>query len=96
MKNGYIRLTMPDGSRVYEHRQVWEDAHGPIPDGAHIHHIDGDPTNNGLDNLAVVATDAEHDQAHGGSRRWKGSTGLSTRPKSVYMREWRARKAATV
>jgi endogenous inhibitor of DNA gyrase (YacG/DUF329 family) len=41
------------------HRQVWRDANGPIPDGHHIHHIDGNPLNNSLDNLQCV-TVKEH------------------------------------
>lgn len=33
---------------------VWERAHGPIPPGYHIHHIDKDPSNNRLENLMCV------------------------------------------
>lgn len=36
------------------HEQVWMAAHGPIPAGCHIHHVDHDPLNNDLDNLACV------------------------------------------
>ena len=40
------------------HRQMWEDAFGPIPDGCHIHHIDGDTGHNALDNFACLAAGA--------------------------------------
>jgi hypothetical protein len=36
------------------HRAVWEEAHGPIPDGYHIHHKDGDRDNNTLENLEML------------------------------------------
>jgi hypothetical protein len=45
------------------HRVVWEDAHGPIPQGYHIHHIDLDTHNNALDNLACLSP-SEHAQLH--------------------------------
>ncbi|MCY3636380.1 MAG: HNH endonuclease signature motif containing protein [bacterium] len=40
------------------HRAIWTDAHGPIPDGHHIHHIDGNPTNNDLANLECLPAGA--------------------------------------
>ena len=33
------------------HRWVWEQKNGPIPSGGIIHHIDGDRTNNAIENL---------------------------------------------
>lgn len=33
------------------HRLVYEDAHGKIPDGYHVHHKDGNKINNVLSNL---------------------------------------------
>ena len=33
------------------HEEIWAEANGPIPKGHHIHHIDGNPLNNDLDNL---------------------------------------------
>lgn len=46
------------------HREIWKAAHGPIPPGHHIHHKDGNPLNNSLDNLECVPS-AEHLQYHG-------------------------------
>lgn len=45
------------------HRAVWAAAHGPIPDGHHVHHIDGDPLNNDVSNLRCV-TPKEHIAEH--------------------------------
>lgn len=46
------------------HRAVWEFYNGPIPDGCHIHHIDGDIDNNDISNLECI-TAAEHLSMHG-------------------------------
>lgn len=60
-----------DGERYYRcgfyfqkrgkrlHRVVWEANNGPIPEGAHIHHIDGDRANNQPENLECL-TVSEH------------------------------------
>jgi hypothetical protein len=45
------------------HREVWKAAYGQIPQGAHIHHVDGDPLNNKLENLRCV-TPKQHAQEH--------------------------------
>ena len=37
------------------HRDVWEFHHGPVPEGMHIHHIDGNTANNDISNLACVS-----------------------------------------
>lgn len=36
------------------HRDAWALAFGPIPDGCHIHHRDGNPRNNQLSNLECL------------------------------------------
>ena len=46
------------------HRLKWELAHGPIPANHHIHHIDHDPLNNSLSNLALRER-REHGREHG-------------------------------
>lgn len=67
--NGVRFYRYPDspnrGSRTYFtaapirlHRAVWEAANGPVPDGYHIHHIDGDTANNDLSNLECVPASA--------------------------------------
>ncbi len=47
----------------YLHRIVYEDNFGPIAPGLHIHHKDGDITNNAPSNLEAL-THAEHMRRH--------------------------------
>ena len=46
---GYYRTI--EKPYLYLHRQVWEAHHGPIPEGWHIHHRDGNRANNAISNL---------------------------------------------
>lgn len=73
--DGYIDLWMPEhpGANkkgyIAEHRFVWWDAHGPIQQGMHVHHIDGNPGNNSLDNLLALPRREHHLlHGHGGAR----------------------------
>lgn len=43
--------TYKDGKEVLTHRLVWEEAHGPIPEGHDIDHINGNRQDNRLENL---------------------------------------------
>ena len=52
------------------HEELWKDANGPIPSGHHIHHKDGNPLNNDLNNLQCL-TAAAHQELHGAQRRGK-------------------------
>ena len=36
------------------HREVWMHYHGEIPDGYHVHHVNGDCTDNRIENLALT------------------------------------------
>jgi hypothetical protein len=47
-------------------RDIWEKNIGPIPEGCVIHHIDHDPFNNSLNNLACLLKEA-HIRYHAGS-----------------------------
>lgn len=62
-----------DAPPVYLHRYLWERAHGAIPEGHHVHHIDGDPLNNDLGNLACIPH-AHHVAEHHDERVKRGST----------------------
>lgn len=46
------------------HRRVWSDAHGPIPDGYHVHHVNHDRTDNRLANLELREA-GDHIAYHG-------------------------------
>ncbi len=50
---GYYQASRHRGGKLH-HRAVWESANGPIPDGWHIHHINGDPGDNRLANLEAL------------------------------------------
>jgi hypothetical protein len=45
------------------YRKLYEEYRGEIPDGFHIHHIDGDPTNNSIENLIAISAE-EHSAIH--------------------------------
>ena len=104
MKTGYIRLTIEDGTRVAEHRYVWEQANGPIPKGGMIHHVNHDKTDNRLENLVLVRSHREHVEAHGGSLNERRARVPDCHPKrkhaahglckSCYMIQWKAARRA--
>ena len=55
------------GTTVQEHRVVWEEANGPIPEGMVVHHRNGDRYDNRLENLELLshqAHSAHHNQKH--------------------------------
>jgi hypothetical protein len=47
------------------HRVVWEFFKGPIPPGHHIHHVNGDWSNNDISNLECLSP-KEHGERHKG------------------------------
>jgi hypothetical protein len=46
-----------------EYRKIYEKHFGKIPKGMHIHHVDGNPENNNIDNLVCI-TPEEHSIIH--------------------------------
>lgn len=50
-------------SPVALHRQIYEDVYGSIPPKHHIHHKDGDFSNNSIENLECIAA-GEHRKRH--------------------------------
>jgi hypothetical protein len=67
--SGYARY--PSGKRgdyLYAHRVEWEKAHGPIPEGMHIHHRCGTKACINVDHMELL-TPSEHHATHGAERR---------------------------
>jgi len=59
------------GGKGLLHRDVWSYHNGPVPEGFHVHHIDGDCSNNSIENLECIpATD--HFAIHTEDRRAHG------------------------
>lgn len=61
-RDGYVLLKLRDGAElkqwdrwVLKHRYVWEQAHGPIPEGMMVIFLDGNTRNCELSNLALVS-----------------------------------------
>lgn len=63
---GYYRC-YHEGKLKRYHRVVWEEHHGPIPEGFDIHHKDMDKANNDISNLELISH-KEHSLYHAG---WK-------------------------
>lgn len=54
--SGYYQSTTDiDGARRWLHRYTYEQERGPIPDGNHVHHVNGDKDNNDLCNLECLS-----------------------------------------
>ena len=62
MKARY-RYAKVNGRTEYVHRLVWAATYGLIPEGYHIHHLDGNGLNNDLSNLVAVPP-TEHVRYH--------------------------------
>lgn len=67
------------GSPIPLHRQIWIDIYGPIPDKHSIHHKDGNPENNFIENLEMLSS-RDHSIKHMEERR-KKRTGVCENPK---------------
>ena len=51
----YKTITI-NGKRMLEHRYIWEQAHGKIPENLQIDHINGNKRDNRLENLQLVTS----------------------------------------
>jgi YHS domain-containing protein len=61
---GYIKKGI-----MYLHQEIWKSVNGNIPEGCCIHHIDGDPLNNAIENLSCIPI-TKHSGDH--STEWHG------------------------
>ena len=76
-----------DKKRWYEHRVVWTLVNGPIPEGYVIDHIDGDPSNNKIENLRCVTTSVNGTNTRIRVNNTSGVTGVSWQSRAG---KWRA------
>lgn len=66
---GYVRITAGQHRGRYEHTVVWEQKHGPLPEGWCVHHRDGIPWRNCPSNLKAYE-ESVHNRISA-SRRWR-------------------------
>lgn len=67
--NGYVTVSVGNGKRAYEHRLVMERTLGrKILRTEHVHHRDGDKTNNAPSNLELL--DGRAHSSMGSTRSW--------------------------
>ncbi|HJZ04589.1 MAG TPA: HNH endonuclease signature motif containing protein [Patescibacteria group bacterium] len=52
------------------HRKIWEYQHGQIPENHHVHHVDGDKSNNSIENLELMSV-TDHLRLHMSSHERK-------------------------
>ena len=69
---GYYKADHEKHGGITMHRYVWQKHNGYIADGMHVHHIDGDKSNNRIENLELL-TASDHSTHHGETNAWVGS-----------------------
>lgn len=82
--HGYVRVRNTGHRRahkgfVYEHILVYEEAHGPVPDGCDVHHRNGIRCDNRLENLECLS----HGVHMSLTRRYDASGGNNADPRVV-------------
>jgi hypothetical protein len=87
------RRKAPEAKSQLLHRVLWENTNGAIPEGNHIHHIDGNPANNSLANLTSLSA-SEHMRLHQLQRfaenpELKEQTTRNMRSNQHKVQEWR-------
>jgi hypothetical protein len=74
--------------RVYLHIEVWENAHGPLPEGWVVHHINGNKGDNRLENLQGMPA-KEHMRLHHAGMNYQ----TTEHRVAVAKKNWARRKA---
>ena len=74
-RDGHILITLDNGIRVSEHRQIAETVLGrTLIDGEQVHHANGQPGDNRQQNLVVCDSRSVHHALHGWLYRKLGET----------------------
>lgn len=68
-KRGYYEIYIPQIGFKKEHHIIWEQHNGKIPEGAIIHHINGNPLDNRIENLMMFPNNAAHMAYHYKNRK---------------------------
>lgn len=71
------RQVVVDGINRRVHVVVWEEAYGPVPEGMHVDHKDGDIHNNELSNLRLATVSQNISNSKIYSTNQTGLKGLS-------------------
>jgi len=56
-----------DGKTQWAHRVVWKEAHGDIPEGMTVDHINGNKSDNRIENLQLLSRIANQLRSYNGS-----------------------------
>jgi hypothetical protein len=75
-----------NGVRRDAHVVLWEDAHGPVPEGFMVDHRNGDKHDNRIDNLRLAT---KKQNAHNSRRSSNNTTGLKGLSWNITRDEWR-------
>ena len=80
-KDGYVITNRINGKQWREHRYIWTQVNGEIPEGMEIDHINGKKDDNRIENLQMLT------KKQNNARRRKGTTYLSEN-----RRQWKAER----
>lgn len=78
IRDGY-EVVCIDGKHVRRHRAIYEHLFEPIPEGYHIHHVDGNKLNNVPNNL-IALSPLEHGLLHATWKVMKHYEGFEVSP----------------
>lgn len=83
------------GTKKRLHVYIWEKYNGEVPEGYHVHHVDGDKGNNDISNLTLM-NQSEHMRYHNNADEMKAmfrkNIDKYARPKAI---EWHKSAAST-
>ena len=97
LPDGYMRVTVA-GRHILRHVLVAETFMGPKPDGMQVNHLDGDKSNNRVDNLEYVtpAENTRHSISVLGTERAPGEKNANARLTARDVREMRRLHASGI